>query len=184
MRDDDLRQITPDAWVDSARAAQESGAVWFDWLGAVDELGREDVIRIMLRAAPSPDSDGVLLETRVPRDEPVLDSVAAVWAGATWHEREVHDLFGVTFTGGDNRPLLLRPGTVGHPLRKDNVLAARVVREWPGNKEDGAGSTGARRRMVPPGVPDPDVWGDRTGDPATPEEIAASIAGGRVRRRR
>lgn len=181
---DDLHDVPPECWVEAAHAARDSGAVWFDWLNAVDELGREDVIRITLRAAPTPDADGVLLQTRVPRDEPTLDSVGAIWAGALWHERETHDFFGVTFTGGDNRPLLLRPDTVGHPLRKDSVLAARVVREWPGSKDDGSGSAGARRRMVPPGVPDPDVWGDRDGEPATPAEVAASLAGGRVRRRR
>ena len=42
-----------------------------------------------------------------------------------------------------------------------------------------------RRRLVPPGVPDPAVWGDR--DPAAPDPTAAEVtesnAGGRPRRR-
>lgn len=181
---DERRSVPAGDWLTTAEATHSVNGAWFDWLGAVDELGRDDVIRIMLRVAPSPDADGVILETRIPRDDPALDSVRSVWAGAAWHEREVRDFFGVEFTGGDNRPLLLRPGTVGHPLRKDSVLAARVVRDWPGAKDGGEGASGARRRMVPPGVPDPDVWGDRQGDAATPEEVAASVAGGRVRRRR
>ena len=39
--------------------------------------------------------------------------------------------------------------------------------------------------MVPPGVPDPAVWGDRDPDagPASPDEVAESAVGGRVRRR-
>ncbi|MFV0452374.1 MAG: NADH-quinone oxidoreductase subunit C [Propioniciclava sp.] len=181
---DELREIAPKRWREAAQAARDQGWVWFDHLGAVDELGREDVIRLLLRIAATPDTDGLQLQTRIPRDEPVLDSVRNLWAGAAWHEREIRDFFGVAFAGGDNRPLLLRPDTVGHPLRKDHVLAARVVREWPGNKDADEGAAGARRRMVPPGVPDPEVWGDRHGEPASPAEIAASLAGGRVRRRR
>ncbi|MFV0406674.1 MAG: NADH-quinone oxidoreductase subunit C [Propioniciclava sp.] len=181
---DDRRQVPPDHWLASARQAHDAGGTWFDWLGAVDELGRASVIRILLRVAISADADGILLETQIDRDQPVLESLRSVWAGAAWHEREVRDFFGVTFLEGDNRPLLLRPNTVGHPLRKDAVLAARVVRDWPGTKDPAGSAPGARRRMVPPGVPDPEVWGDRIGEPATPEEIAASVAGGRVRRRR
>ena len=54
----------------------------------------------------------------------------------------------------------------------------------PGAKEPGETVAAGRRRLVPPGVPDPDVWGEREGEPASPEEVAASVQGGRVRRRR
>lgn len=156
---------------------------WFDWLGATDELGRSPHVRVIARLAADPDADGVRLETLLDRDAPTLDSVADLIAGAAWHEREVADFFGVVFAGGDPRPLLLRDGAVGHPLRRDAVLAARVVRPWPGAKDPGDVGAAGRRRMVPPGVPDPAVWGEREGDPAGAEEVAASVAGGRVRRR-
>lgn len=181
---DTVREVPSTEWLGFAEGVHTEGAVWFDWLGAVDEVGRADVIRIMLRVAPGPGTDGTVLQTTVPRACPELDSLRSIWAGAAWHEREVRDFFGVTFLGGDNRPLLLRPDTVGHPLRKDAVLAARVVRAWPGAKGSGDGSSGARRRMVPPGVPDPEVWGDRNGPPAPAQEVASSLSGGRVRRRR
>ncbi|WP_232549901.1 NADH-quinone oxidoreductase subunit C [Propioniciclava soli] len=181
---DEIRAVAAADWAEAAAALHAAGIRWFDWLGAVDEIGREDAIRIMLRAAPEPDADGVRLETRVPRSGGTLASVRAVWAGAAWHEREVADFFGVAFAGGDPRPLLLRPGTAGHPLLRDAVLAARAVRPWPGAKEPGDVVAAGRRRMVPPGVPDPAIWGERTGSPAEPEEIAASVAGGRVRGRR
>jgi NADH-quinone oxidoreductase subunit C len=57
-----------------------------------------------------------------------------------------------------------------------------------GSAHRGASTTAApkpRRRLVPPGVPDPAVWGDR--DPAAPDPTAAEVtdstAGGRQRRR-
>jgi len=181
---DPVRRVDPDAWHDAVAAALGEGHTWLDWLGAVDEIGREDGIRVIVRLAPTPDADGVRIEVLTAgRDDPRLATVADLVPGAAWHEREVRDFFGVTFEGGDNRPLLLREGTVGHPLRRDAVLAARAVRPWPGAKEPGDAAAAGRRRMVPPGVPDPQVWGDRAGRPAGPEEVAASLQGGRVRRR-
>ena len=92
----------------------------------------------------------------------------------------------LTLTRHSLRPLLLPDGFEGMPLRKSFQLAARASKPWPGGKEPGEGPGAARRRMAPPGVPDPATWGNR--DPALPpaaaDEIAASVAGGRVRRRR
>ena len=181
---DEVRRVAPGRWRAEVAALLASGCTWFDWLGGVDEVGREDAIRVVVRLAPHPDTDGVRLEVLVPRDGGTLASIADLVAGASWHEREVAEFLGIGFAGGDDRPLLLRPGAVGHPLRRDAVLAARVVRAWPGAKEPGETVAAGRRRMVPPGVPDPDVWGERVGEPATPEEIAASVQGRRVRRRR
>jgi NADH-quinone oxidoreductase subunit C len=89
----------------------------------------------------------------VPRAEPRLDSLVPVFAGADWHERETHEMFGIEFAGHPGlAPLLLPPGFEGHPLRKDFVLATRVATAWPGEKEPGGATP--RRRQRPPGVPE------------------------------
>lgn len=59
-----------------------------------------------------------------------IDSVTGVWPTANWMEREVYDLFGVSFRNHpDLRRLLLPPDWEGHPLRKDYPLEF-VENEW------------------------------------------------------
>lgn len=60
------------------------------------------------------------LKVFVPRDAPEVPSVADIWTGADWHERETFDLVGVVFTGrAELRRILLPEDWPGHPLRKD-----------------------------------------------------------------
>ena len=190
-----MREVAAQDWHDAVLAAYAEGYDWFDWLGCVDEIGVSDELRVVLslRRLDEPGAAELLLACRLPRSEPRLTSVRDVYAGAAWHEREAAEEFGIEVVGGDRRRLLL-DGAVIAPLRKDEVLAARTAEPWPGAKEPGesdgvAGTAGAaspsRRRMVPPGVPAPEVWGDReaAAPPADPTEVAASVSGGRVRRR-
>jgi NADH-quinone oxidoreductase subunit C len=153
-----------DAWVDAARYAHDTlGCTQFDWLG-VEDAGRPGAVGVrhaVLLHVLDPDSkDGVLLRTELGPDD-ALPSVAALWAGAAWHEREAVEMFGIALDR-EAAHLLLPDSFSGHPLRKDFVLASRVVRPWPGRLEPGeAGtSTPSRRRAAPPGVPDPS-WGPR-----------------------
>jgi NADH-quinone oxidoreductase subunit C len=179
--------VPVEAWPGAVAAALAEGFTFFEWLGVVDEVGRADVLRVVvvLRHLGRP-AETRRLSTEVARDGGTLDSLRDLVAGAAWHEREAAEMFGLTFTGGDPRRLLLAAEFEGAPLRKDAVLGARTALAWPGAQEPGesAGSP-SRRRMVPPGVPDPAVWGDRDADagPASPDEVAESAVGGRVRRR-
>ncbi|SDT29135.1 Respiratory-chain NADH dehydrogenase, subunit [Friedmanniella luteola] len=179
--------MPPEAWSVSVAEALAAGFTFFEWLGVVDEVGRADVLRVVvvLRALDRP-AETRRLSTEVPRDGGALDTLRDLVAGAAWHEREAAEMFGLTFTGGDPRRLLLGAEFAGAPLRKDAVLGARTALAWPGAKEPGeSAASPSRRRMVPPGVPDPAVWGDRDPEagPANPDEVAGSAVGGRVRRR-
>ncbi|MGI3782846.1 MAG: NADH-quinone oxidoreductase subunit C [Janthinobacterium lividum] len=191
-----MREVAAEAWHEAVVAARADGYDWFDWLGCVDEIGVSDELRVVLslRRLDDPGVPELLLACRVARSEPRLASIRDLFAGAAWHEREAAEEFGLDVVGGDRRRLLLDVGSAPTPLRKDEVLATRTAEPWPGAKEPGesdagAGAAGAaspsRRRMVPPGVPAPEVWGDRDpGVPAPePTEVAAAVTGGRVRRR-
>jgi NADH-quinone oxidoreductase subunit C len=159
------------AWVAAALAARDDPDLacdFLDWLGGVDEL--DEGFAVVLHLWSTGHRHGLLLRTRVPRTEPVVPTLVEVFPGASWYERETAEMFGVDFAGHPNLvPLLLAPEFVGHPLRKDFVLAARVAKAWPGAKEPGESHAGGARRqpMRPPGVPDPQEWGpaaDRRGE--------------------
>ncbi len=151
-------------WVEAVTAARdELGLTFFDWLSAVDELagGFSVVCHLADPVGPA----HLLVRTRVPAAEPALATVTGVFRGASWHERETFEMFGIDFVGHPALlPLLLPAGFEGRPLRKDFVLAARAAKAWPGGKEPGEADGDAapsRRRTQPPGVPDPAVWGPR-----------------------
>ncbi|MEA5155709.1 NADH-quinone oxidoreductase subunit C [Raineyella sp.] len=184
LLDDIIRRVDPADWVAAAQGARDEGFDRFDWLDATDDIGRADTVTVVCRLQ---DRTGraVRLRTGVSRRDGVLPSLATVFPGAGWCEREAGEGFAVTFDGGDPRRLLLAPDAPEAPLLKDHLLAARVAVPWPGATEPGEGGR-SRRRMVPPGVPDPAVWGDRdpAAGPADAEDIAAGAAGGRVRRSR
>jgi len=64
--------------------------------------------------------DRLRLRTSLSAEQPVVDSLAPVWPGANWLEREVFDLFGIRFEGHpDLRRILLPDGFEGAPLRRD-----------------------------------------------------------------
>ncbi|MGW1133895.1 NADH-quinone oxidoreductase subunit C [Streptomyces griseoluteus] len=178
--------VPPAAWLTALETARTTlTCTYFDWLSAVDEPGTG--FRVAAHVVALHPVRRLLVRTTVPHEAPVLPSAVGVYAGAAWHERETHEMFGVDFTGHPALDHLLLPENFeGHPLRKDFVLAARVAKAWPGAKEPGESEHGGpkRRQMLPPGVPDPNEWGPLKGQlPPAPSRPARGAAGERPTRR-
>ena len=73
------------------------------------------------------------LRVKIPLDkegELAVDSVVDLWRGADWLEREVYDMFGVTFRGHPDLRRILMWDTYaeGYPLRKDFPLRGQFSR--------------------------------------------------------
>ncbi len=74
----------------------------------------------------------VAIKAKLPRANPVMPSLVPIYRGAEFQEREVYDLFGVTFEGHpDLRRILMWEGFKGHPLRKDYVVEDQDALEEP-----------------------------------------------------
>ncbi|MGW7705381.1 NADH-quinone oxidoreductase subunit C [Streptomyces sp. NPDC054771] len=178
------------AWIAALETARDLlGCTYFDWLSAVDEPGTGFRVCAHVAALGGGGVRRLMIRTTVPHGAAVLPTAIDVYAGAAWHERETHEMFGIGFDGHPHLvPLLLPEGFEGHPLRKDFVLAARVAKAWPGAKEPGESEHGGpkRRTMLPPGVPDPNEWGPLKGQlPPAPSRPARTprAAGDRPARR-
>jgi NADH-quinone oxidoreductase subunit C len=68
---------------------------------------------------------------RVFLNEPDLQvpTLTSLWEGANWLEREVYDMFGITFAGHpDHRRILMPEEFAAFPLRKDYPLRGRGER--------------------------------------------------------
>jgi len=68
------------------------------------------------------------LKAQVSEDDATIDTVEGVWPNANWNEREVYDMFGISFDNhSDLRRILMPDDWVGHPLRKDFPLGGEEV---------------------------------------------------------
>jgi NADH:ubiquinone oxidoreductase subunit C len=138
-------RVAADSWVAAHQTARdELDLVFFSWLSAIDwsnEVAAGDTLgdtveeRIELLSALSDVTDGnlVILSTDLDHASPRIASLVDVFAGANWHEREAHEMFGIDFVGHPNQIHLYLPDSfIGNPLRKSYPLLSREVKPWPG----------------------------------------------------
>lgn len=70
----------------------------------------------------------VRLRVQVPESDPTVASLFDLHPGTEAMEREVYDMFGITFEGHPDLTRILMPEDwVGHPLRKDYAIGAIPV---------------------------------------------------------
>jgi NADH-quinone oxidoreductase subunit C len=72
----------------------------------------------------------------VDNEDPAIDTLVGVHAGANWFEREAFDLFGIVFNDHpDLRRILTDYGFIGHPFRKDFPLVGNVEVRYDNEKQ-------------------------------------------------
>jgi len=90
---------------------------------AVDYQGKDPRFMLVYHFCSLPKKERIRLKSPVAESDLAIDSLCPIWRSANWLEREVFDLFGITFNNHpDLRRILMPIDWVGHPLRKDYPL--------------------------------------------------------------
>lgn len=87
---------------------------------AQDPIPQEDELEVVYDFNLYAARHRVCLRVRTPRSNPQIHTIAEIYPIAHWHEREIHEFFGIVFIGHPYLiPLLLPEDAEYHPLLKD-----------------------------------------------------------------
>jgi len=94
------------------------------------DVGLEPRFAVVYHLYSFKNNNRLRVKALVTDEDPSIDSIASLWPSADWLEREVYDLYGITFRGHpDLRRILMPDDYDGFPLRKDYPLRGRGYRE-------------------------------------------------------
>jgi NADH-quinone oxidoreductase subunit C len=100
-----------------------TAADYLEYPGATDRFG---VMYVLLNTTTG---ERVIVKTFLNPPELELPSVYPLWKSADWLEREIYDMYGITFAGHpDLRRILMPEEFTAYPLRKDYPLKGRGER--------------------------------------------------------
>lgn len=107
------------------RVRGELGYSRFVDLTAVDRLQRHDRFELVYLFYSMDRKEWLRVKTRTDAEAP---SITPSVPGANWYERELFDLFGITFTGHPRLARIMLPDNwQGHPLRRTEPLGSEPV---------------------------------------------------------
>jgi NADH-quinone oxidoreductase subunit C len=111
-----IAKVRPEGIVEVCRILRSSG---FDHLSCVTCVDYDTELEMVYLLWSYKEKCLIELRATISGTEPKIRSLASIWTGAEFHEREAYDMFGVIFDGCPNltRVLLPEDWTV-FPLRK------------------------------------------------------------------
>ena len=125
-------------WIDRAKSLailtwlKDEPGQRFDMMSDVTavDYGQGRPVEVVYQMFSTGQKRALRVRCALPIEALEIDSVAGLWKCANWLEREVYDLFGVTFKGHPDLRRILMPYDYaeGHPLRKDFPLRGRFSR--------------------------------------------------------
>jgi NADH-quinone oxidoreductase subunit C len=158
--DDIWIRVSADTWRTTGETLKSLGYSYFCFISAIDWMpspfgqgeddptepaterdmsvkqgytGGDTRFQVLARLTQPFSSMGINIKVDIDDAVMAIDSWSEVFAGANWHERETHEMFGIGFNGHpDLRNMYLPTDFEGYPLRKDFPLLARIVKPWPG----------------------------------------------------
>ena len=112
--------VAPARIIEAAEAVKQAGYNFLEDVTCVDFYPAEPRFQVTYHILSHQLKQRVRLMALLPCTAPAVDTITSVWPSANFYEREVFDLFGVTFNGHPNMIRIMMPDEWdGHPLRKD-----------------------------------------------------------------
>jgi len=103
-----------------AQKLRESTSLNFDYLFCLTCIDWKTHLTMVYHLSSTTFRHTIVVKSKLDRTVPVIETVCDIWRTAEFHEREVFELFGVTFSNHpDLRKLILPDEWEGFPLRKD-----------------------------------------------------------------
>jgi NADH-quinone oxidoreductase subunit C len=110
----------PETYFKVAEFLKYNEQLGFDYLSELHGTDFQTHFELYVHLYSYKQRQSVALKTKVDRQSGTVASIASLWAGADWPERETYDLLGIVFEGHPNLKRIMLPDDwVGHPLRKD-----------------------------------------------------------------
>jgi len=129
---EDVIHIKGSSILDILKLFKNNGFNFLADMTAIDNLtlGGFERFSVVYHLLSHETKERVTIKAYVPEDEPVLPSAESLWKTADWQEREIYDLFGISFKGHPNLIRIMNPDDYkGHPLRKDYPRLGRKERD-------------------------------------------------------
>jgi len=122
--------VEPGDWLLLAKQLRKHTSFAFDYLFCVTCVDWKTHLTMVYHLSSTMYRHSIVLKSKLNRDKPEIESVAAIWLTAEFHEREVYELFGVKFLNHpDLRLLILPDGWEGrNPMRKDYEDAVNMIK--------------------------------------------------------
>jgi NADH-quinone oxidoreductase subunit C len=112
--------IAADAIRPAAATVQAVGYNFFEDVTAVDWFPSSPRFQLSYHIVSHTYKERIRLRVLLDGDALSVESITALWPAANFYEREVFDLFGISFAGHPNlRRIMMPDDWQGHPLRKD-----------------------------------------------------------------
>jgi NADH-quinone oxidoreductase subunit C len=120
--------VAPEHVPFAVKSLMDRGYTFVTSVHGVDYYPEEPRLGVIYELLDMREVDRISIKTRVSTENPTVPTIVDLFPGSDWDEREVFDMFGVTFEGHpDLRRILMPEDFEGHPQRRDYPIGGEPV---------------------------------------------------------
>lgn len=120
---DGVIEVSKEILFDVCVYLHETEGLYFDQLACItglDDRVKNNCYDVVYNLYSIPYEEAITLKVKAEENDPSVPSLVKIWKAADWLEREVYDMYGISFSNHpDLRRILMPANWEGYPLRKD-----------------------------------------------------------------